>query len=73
MERGAIGELIPKNGQSGDLVWFTWVDDDGHTVTAVGLADGAQPEVTDRFFAEFHGPDAIRLERVALCLTTEQS
>lgn len=68
MERGAIGELIPSEGESGEYDWFTWDDEDieeNARITSVFRGE--------ELVARFYGSDAIRLERVALFLTTEQS
>ena len=62
MERGAIGELIPADGEDGR---FRWVN-----LPNVGLTYLYDD---DWFVAAFAGPLLIRLERVALFLTTEQS
>ena len=68
MERGAIGELIPREGESGEYEWFSWDDEsvsENWEITSVFRGN--------ELLARFYGPDAIRLERVALFLTTEQS
>ena len=62
MERGAIGELIPEEGRSGELTWGP----KSNSYTDVFGKNG-------RLLATFYGDKPIRLERVALFLTTEQS
>ena len=65
MERGAIGELIPEEGQDGFYSWKT---------VEVGPYKASQVNIHDDFvLAMFFGPPEERLERVALFLTTEQS
>lgn len=65
MEHGAIGELIPEHGMLGRFTWQSYGD---KTVVYETREANSLYEV-----ASFLGERAIRLERVALFLTTEQS
>lgn len=65
MERGALGELIPESGVTGRFEWET-----NDFVTRVYEYCQGKPR---QRIASFFGPMPIRLERVALFLTTEQS
>ena len=64
MERGAIGELIPEEGQDGFYSWKT---------VEVGPYKASRVSIYGFVVAMFFGPPEERLERVALFLTTEQS
>ena len=70
MERGALGELIPEHGESGKFMWMTHPGNDPDDPDG---ATSVYDDTDNAPIATFFGPKAIRLERVALFLTTEQS